>query len=141
MGPEGAPRATAHAEFPPHMNDDITRRGCSLKTHCNSFILHSGFSCVHLALKSEARSHDCERWTHGPRGRPARHGSPRVSSPYERRRQSSRVLSRNPLALWGSQSWLQPAFSRLTSPTRPLVSAARDVPEGPSVPRVNALRR
>jgi len=28
--------------------------------------------------------------------------------------------------LWGSQSWLQPAFSRLSSPRVTLVSAARD---------------
>jgi predicted GH43/DUF377 family glycosyl hydrolase len=32
-------------------------------------------------------------------------------------------------ALWGSQSWLQPAFSRLSSPAQPPVSAARDAPE------------
>jgi hypothetical protein len=32
--------------------------------------------------------------------------------------------------LWGSQSWLQPAFSRLSSPGHPLVSAARDAPVG-----------
>jgi len=33
----------------------------------------------------------------------------------------------NPPALWGSQSWLQPAFSRLSSPAHQPVSAARDV--------------
>ena len=33
-------------------------------------------------------------------------------------------------ALWGSQSWLQPAFSRLSSPAYPPVSASRDAPEG-----------
>jgi hypothetical protein len=32
------------------------------------------------------------------------------------------------LPLWGSQFWLQPAFSRLCSPAHPPVSAARDVP-------------
>src|SRR6202451_4410908 len=105
MGPEGAPRATARPEFPRLMNDDVSRRGCSLETHCNSLILHSGFSCVHLALKSEARSHDCERWTHGPRGRPARYGTPRVSSPYEGRRQSSRVLSGSSLYFVHSAEW------------------------------------
>src|SRR5580658_10984875 len=31
--------------------------------------------------------------------------------------------------LWGSQSWLQPAFSRLSSPRYRSVSAARDAPE------------
>jgi hypothetical protein len=30
--------------------------------------------------------------------------------------------------LWGSQSWLQPAFSRLSSSRDSSVSAARDVP-------------
>ena len=53
------------------------------------------------------------------------------------------TLPRNPLALWGrlptcgrlsigllwgSQSWLQPAFSRLSSPRDSSVSAARDAP-------------
>src|SRR5580704_1387133 len=37
-------------------------------------------------------------------------------------------------ALWGSQSWLQPAFSRLSSPRVTSVSAAKDAPEG-AVPR------
>src|ERR1700678_3797047 len=32
MGPEGAPRATARPEFPRLMNDDVSRRGCSLET-------------------------------------------------------------------------------------------------------------
>ncbi len=32
--------------------------------------------------------------------------------------------------MWGSQSWLQPAFSRLSSPAHPPVSAARDAPKG-----------
>jgi len=41
--------------------------------------------------------------------------------------------------LWGGQSWLQPAFSRLSPPVRPSVSAARDVPvKGSTPPRVNA---
>jgi hypothetical protein len=31
--------------------------------------------------------------------------------------------------LWGSQSWLQPAFSRLSSPLDSSVSAARGAPE------------
>jgi hypothetical protein len=38
------------------------------------------------------------------------------------------TLPRNPRALWGSQSWLQPAFSRLASSRASLVSAARDAP-------------
>jgi hypothetical protein len=37
-------------------------------------------------------------------------------------------LSRNPPALWGGQSWLQPAFSRLSSFRDSSVSAAKDVP-------------
>jgi hypothetical protein len=42
-------------------------------------------------------------------------------------------------ALWGSQSWLQPAFSRLSSPRGDsLVSAARDAPEETAPARVNA---
>jgi hypothetical protein len=32
--------------------------------------------------------------------------------------------------LWGSQSWLQPAFSRRSPPRDSSVSVARDVPEG-----------
>jgi hypothetical protein len=52
-------------------------------------------------------------------------------------------------ALWGSQSWLQPAFSRLSSSHDSPVSAARDAPEGivrrscerASVPRQHESRR
>jgi hypothetical protein len=41
------------------------------------------------------------------------------------------------LALWGSQSWLQPAFSRLSSDRS--VSAARDAPGSPRLLRGQSL--
>ena len=41
-------------------------------------------------------------------------------------------------ALWGGQSWLQPAFSRLFPPLRALVSNASDVPEGIDFTPTNA---
>src|SRR6202522_4216764 len=46
MGPEGAPRATARPEFPRLMNDDVSRRGCSLETYRNSLIALGKFSGV-----------------------------------------------------------------------------------------------
>jgi hypothetical protein len=48
----------------------------------------------------------------------------------ERSRQGSPVASQKPSStLWGSQSWLQPALSRLFSYRAESVSAARDAPE------------
>jgi hypothetical protein len=42
--------------------------------------------------------------------------------------------------LWGSQSWLQPAFSRLFPLERALVSDARDTPRPePPADRLNAV--
>jgi hypothetical protein len=67
------------------MNDDVCRRGCSPETHRKSLILHSGFSRIDAIM--------CDR----PPGLSAAHmrgagTADQVSSPYERRRQSARVL-------------------------------------------------
>src|ERR1700691_4516738 len=46
----------------------------------------------------------------------------------------------DPAALWGSQSWLQPAFSRLLLLAIRQFSPPETLPKGPSPARVSALR-
>src|SRR5580700_3379611 len=75
------------------------------------------FFGVNLA-KTEARSHDCERCTHVPRGRPVRHDLPQVSSLYERRRQSARVL-RVEVTVNLSHPWIYWSMAKRKTPPKP----------------------
>src|ERR1700678_3962154 len=140
MGPEGAPRATARPEFPRLMNDDVSRRGCSLETHCISLIPLSDFSGVFAIEAPQFPSHIPEfpRTMNDDVSR--RGGFPETldlgpdskalcGAGWQTCGRLGGALWARP-ALWGSQSWLQPAFSRLSSSRDSPVSAARDAPEG-----------
>ena len=52
------------------------------------------------------------------------------TAPFAACRYAGQVATTCDAVLWGSQSWLQPAFSRLSSPRDTSVSAARDALAG-----------
>ena len=94
-------------------------------------------SSLHYIEASRAVAHAPMRRTHACSAHSSQKPSCSVGQFVNLRRIVNPPAARHPAclgcgdaALWGSQSWLPPAFSRRSSPRVTSVSAARDAPEG-----------